>query len=49
MTMKAIYLARHYLQEDGSDASMIPEFDHSEDGVSLINFFILTHTTGATL
>jgi len=29
---------------------MLPEFDHSEDGsVSLINFFVLVHPTGAAL
>jgi len=50
MTMKAIYLARHYLQEEGNDASVLPEFDHSEDGkISLINFFVLSHASGATL
>ena len=30
--LKAIYLGRHYLQDDGLDLSVVPEFGKSEDG-----------------
>lgn len=47
--LKSIYLARHYLQEDALDLSIVPEFGKSDDGISLVNIFVLSHAVGARI
>ena len=47
--LKAIFLARHHLAEDKLDLSIIPEFGKSDEGVSLVNIFVLSHAPGARL
>ena len=36
-----------HLQEDKLDLSIIPEFGKSDEGVSLVNIFVLAHAAGA--
>jgi hypothetical protein len=39
--------ARLRAQEDSLDLSIVPEFGKSDDGVSLVNIFVLSHAVGA--
>lgn len=49
-TLKAIHLSKTFMQEEGCHISVMPEFDHSEDGqVSLINFFVMSHDADSAL
>jgi len=41
--LKAIFLSRHHLRDEGIDVSIVPEFGKSEEGLSLINIFCLSH------
>ena len=45
--LKAIFLARHHLAEENLDLSIVPEFGKSDEGVSLVNIFVLSHAVGA--
>lgn len=41
--LKAIFVARHLASERGSDLSIVPEFGKSEEGLSLVNIFVIEH------
>ena len=47
--LKAIFLARHHLAEEKLDLSIVPEFGKSDEGVSLVNIFVLSHAVGARI
>jgi len=47
--LKAIFLARHYLADDGLDLSIIPEFENILNGPSLVHLFTLVHKPNAQL
>ena len=48
--MKAVFLARHHLVDEGLDVSIVPEFGTSDDGsLSVVNIFALAHATGEAI
>lgn len=47
--LKAIFLARRYLVDDGIDLSVIPEFENVNNGPTLVHLFTLVHAPNATL
>lgn len=41
--VKAVFLARRYLQDDELDLSFVPEFSDSDNGLTVMNFLVLAH------
>ena len=41
--------ARHYLNDEGHDCSFVPEFDKTEDGLNVLNLFVMKHPVGAAV
>lgn len=48
-SLKAIFLARHNVRPENIEISIVPEFGHSADGLSLVNIFCLAHRIGAAV
>lgn len=42
--VKSIFLARRFLQEDSLDLSFVPEFSDSDNGLTVMNFYVLAHS-----
>jgi len=49
VSLQAVYLARRYLEEDGLDLSVVPEFENVERGPSIVHLFTLVHKPNAAL
>ena len=49
VALKAIFLGRRFLEEDGLDLSIIPEFENVQDGPTLVHLFTVAHKPGARL
>lgn len=47
--LKAVFIARHHLRDEQTDLSIVPEFGQSDEGLSLVNIFVLSHPVGASL
>lgn len=47
--LKAVFLARRYLADDGVDLSVIPEFENVNNGPTLVHLFTIVHAPGEAL
>ncbi|KAG8468681.1 hypothetical protein KFE25_013764 [Diacronema lutheri] len=43
-TVKSIFLARRFLQDDSLDLSFVPQFSDSDNGLTVMNFYVLAHS-----
>ncbi|KAJ1638862.1 stage V sporulation protein S-domain-containing protein [Pavlovales sp. CCMP2436] len=46
-TVKSIFLARRFLVDDNLDLSFVPEFSDSDNGLTVMNFYVLAHAPKA--
>lgn len=46
-TVKSIFLARRYLEANRLDLSFVPEFSDSDQGLTVMNFYVLAHAPRA--
>jgi len=49
IALKANFLARRFLSDDGLDLAVVPEFENVENGPTLVHLFTLVHKPGSAL